>query len=158
MKHSLKRGFSFGLASGIITTLGLMVGLNSATSSRFVVLGGILTIAIADALSDALGMHVSVEFSGVRSFKHIWEATFATFFSKFFFALTFAVPVLLFSLPAAILINIVWGFFLLSVFSFFVAKKQNIAPWKAVFEHLIIAVIVIIATYYVGRFVALYFV
>jgi len=28
MKHSLKTGFSFGLTSGIITTLGLMVGLH----------------------------------------------------------------------------------------------------------------------------------
>ena len=61
MNHSIKTGFSFGLTSGIITTLGLIVGLNSGTGSKLVVLGGILTIAIADAFSDALGIHISEE-------------------------------------------------------------------------------------------------
>ena len=52
MKHSLKTGLSFGLTSEIITTLGLMVGLNSSTHSDLVVIGGILTIAIADGFLD----------------------------------------------------------------------------------------------------------
>ncbi len=39
MKHSIKTGVSFGLTSGIITTLGLMVGLNSSTHSRIAVIG-----------------------------------------------------------------------------------------------------------------------
>ena len=54
MKHQLKVGLSFGLTSAIITTLSLMVGLISGTESKMVVIGGILTIAIADAFSDAL--------------------------------------------------------------------------------------------------------
>ena len=58
MKHSIKIGFSFGLTSGIITTLGLIVGLNSGTRSRLAVVGGVLTIAIADAFSDASGIHL----------------------------------------------------------------------------------------------------
>jgi len=41
MRHSLKTGLSFGLTSGIITTIGLMVGLNSGTHSKLVVIGGI---------------------------------------------------------------------------------------------------------------------
>ena len=51
MKQSLKTGFSFGLMSGVITPLGLMVGLNAGTHSRLAVIGGIVTIAVADALS-----------------------------------------------------------------------------------------------------------
>jgi hypothetical protein len=60
MKESLRTGISFGLTSGTITTLGLMIGLYSGTNSRGIVIGGILTIAIAIAhpLSDALGIHV----------------------------------------------------------------------------------------------------
>ena len=61
MKRSVKAGFSFGLTSGVITTLGLMVGLHSSTHSKLVVIGGILTIAIADALSDSMGVHIAVE-------------------------------------------------------------------------------------------------
>ncbi|MDI6733408.1 MAG: hypothetical protein QME51_05200, partial [Planctomycetota bacterium] len=59
MNHSIKTGFSFGSTSGVITTLGLMVGLHSGTHSKFAVLGGIVTIAVADAFSDALGIHIS---------------------------------------------------------------------------------------------------
>jgi VIT1/CCC1 family predicted Fe2+/Mn2+ transporter len=85
MKHSLKTGFSFGLTSGIITTLGLMVGLHSGTHSKLVVVGGILTIAIADAFSDALGIHISEESENKHTKKEIWESTISTFLSKFVF-------------------------------------------------------------------------
>ena len=61
MKTSVKRGFSFGLTSGITTTLGLAVGLQSGTESRLAVIGGVMTIAIADAMSDAFGVHISEE-------------------------------------------------------------------------------------------------
>ena len=67
MKKSLKTGISFGLTSGTITTLGLMIGLNSGTNSRGIVIGGILTIAIADSFSDALGIHISEEADHTRT-------------------------------------------------------------------------------------------
>jgi len=128
MKHSLKIGFSFGLTSGIITTLGLMVGLHSGTNSKLVVLGGILTIAIADALSDALGIHISEESEDKHSPKEIWEATTSTFVSKFVFALTFIVPVLLLELSTAIVVGIIWGLSVLSILSFNIAKEQGARP------------------------------
>ena len=108
LKHSLKTGLSFGLTSGIITTLGLMVGLSSGTQSKLVVIGGILTIAIADAFSDALGIHVSEEAENKHTAREIWEATVSTFLSKLIFAMTFIVPVLIFSLPIAVSVSIVW--------------------------------------------------
>ena len=153
MKHSLKTGFSFGLTSGIITTLGLMVGLHSGTHSKLVVVGGILTIAIADALSDALGIHISEEAKNKHTAREIWEATIATFLSKFIFALTFIIPILLFQLSTAIVISVIWGLSLLGIFSFQIAKDQKTNPWKVVIEHLVIALIVIIITHHVGGWV-----
>ena len=84
MKISIRKGLGFGLTSGIITTLGLIVGLNSGTNSKVVVLGGILVIAIADSLSDALGIHISEE-SGSKSItkKALWESTTCGY-SKYF--------------------------------------------------------------------------
>jgi len=79
MRESIKTGVSFGLTSGIITTLGLMVGLNVGTGIRLLVIGGILTIAIADAFSDSLGIHISEESSHRNGHKAVWEATIATF-------------------------------------------------------------------------------
>ena len=154
MKHSLKTGFSFGLTSGIITTLGLMVGLHSGTHSKFVVIGGVLVIAIADSLSDALGIHLSEESENKHTTKEIWEATLSTFLSKFVFTLTFIVPLLLFQLSTAIIVSIAWGLSLLCIFSFFIAKEQKAKPWKAIVEHSAIAVAVIIATHYVGDWIS----
>lgn len=153
-KHSLKIGFSFGLTSGIITTLGLMVGLNAGTHSRLAVIGGILTIAIADAFSDALGIHISEESENKHTPKQIWVATLATFFSKLIFALTFVIPVLIFELAQAVLVSIIWGLSMLCVFSYRMAKEQHEPAWKVVAEHLIIALIVIAATYYVGSWIS----
>ena len=48
MKSSLRIGLSFGLTSGVITTLGLMVSLYAGTQLPTAVLGGIFTIAVAD--------------------------------------------------------------------------------------------------------------
>jgi len=153
MDHSTKVGFSFGLTSGVITTLGLMVGLNSGTHSKLVVLGGILTIAIADSCSDALGIHVSEESEGKHTSKEVWTSTLATFFSKFFFALTFVIPVLLFELNTAVLVSIAWGLLALAAFSYRMAKSQKEKSWKVVGEHVLIAVMVIIATHLVGGWI-----
>jgi len=150
MRHSIKTGLSFGLTSAIITTLGLMVGIYSGTHSRVAVIGAILTIAIADAFSDALGIHISEESENKHTPKEIWEATFSTFLFKFLFAMTFVLPVLFLRLKAAIIISILWGLSSLSLFSFYLAKEQKTKPWKVIFEHLLIAIVVITATYYVG--------
>ena len=157
MRDSLKKGFGFGLTSGIITTLGLIVGLNSSTHSQLVVLGGILTIAIADAFSDALGMHISTEYENKTSDKGVWEATGATFISKLLFALSFAVPVLLLPLSTAVIVSIVWGLSLIILISHLIAKQVKKPTYSVAFEHLAIAVIVIIATNIVGNWIAAYF-
>ena len=157
MKQSIKKGFSFGLTSGIITTLGLIVGLHSSTHSKIVIIGAILIIAIADALSDSLGIHISEESENKHSQKQIWESTFATFLSKFVFALTFIVPILLFKLSTAIVISIIWGLSLISIFSYYISKKSKITPYKAVLEHLIITIFVIIITHYVGEYISFIF-
>lgn len=158
MKVPVMRGFSFGLTSGVITTLGLIVGLHSSTHSSYIIIGGILIIAIADAMSDALAMHVSQESENHYRAKEIWISMIATFLSKFVFALTFVLPILFFALNTAILISIIWGMSLIAVFSYYLAKNAGIKPYKAVLEHLFIAIVVIIITHYVGDFVSAVFV
>jgi hypothetical protein len=127
MKESLKTGITFGLTSGTITTLGLMIGLYSGTNSRGIVIGGILTIAIADSLSDALGIHISEEADHTRTPLQVWAATVATFLSKLC-AIIFVVPVLVFDLPTAIVINLAWGLLVLTILSYYLAITLSIPP------------------------------
>jgi VIT1/CCC1 family predicted Fe2+/Mn2+ transporter len=153
MNHALKTGFSFGLTSGIITTLGLMVGLDAGTHSQLAVIGGILTIAVADAFSDALGIHISEESENKHSTLEIWLATVATFVTKLVFASTFIIPVLLFELSLAILVSAVWGASLLAIFSFKMAAEQKVKPWRLVAEHLLVAVVVIVIAHSLGDWI-----
>ena len=157
LKHSLKIGLSFGLTSGIITTLGLIVGLHSGTHSKFVVLGGILTIAIADAFSDAMGIHISEESESKHTSKEIWESTISCFLSKLFFALIFIIPVLMFELTTAILISVILGLFILGILSFSLAGDRKTERRRVVAEHLIIALAVIVITHYVGDWISFTF-
>ena len=154
MRLSIRKGFSFGLTSGIITTLGLIVGLHSSTHSQLVVIGGILVIAIADALSDALGIHISEEAENKHTEKEIWESTVTTFLSKFLFAMTFVVPVLFLPLSTAIVVSVIWGLSMISVFSFHMAMQQGTRPHRVVLEHLTITIIVIITTQCMGNWVS----
>lgn len=112
-----------------------------------------MTIAIADAFSDALGIHMSEEAENRHTEREIWESTISTFVSKFFFALTFMIPVFLFELSTAILVSVIWGLCILALISGNIAKEQGAKPWKVVTEHIAIAMAVIIITHYVGDWI-----
>ena len=86
--------------------------------------------------------------------KEIWESSVATFLAKLVFALTFIIPVLLFPLSVAIIASVVWGLSLIALFSFYMAKQQNTSPYKVIAEHLLVAILVIIATHYIGNWVS----
>ena len=153
MRTALKIGFSFGLTSGVITTLGLMMGLHAGTHSMPAVLGGILTIAVADAMSDALGIHVAEESKNHGNTNEVWESTMATFAAKFVIAGTFAVPVLVMPLDLAIVASLVWGLSLLAVLSYALARAQRVSPWKVIGEHVVIGLCVVAITHYLGAWV-----
>jgi VIT1/CCC1 family predicted Fe2+/Mn2+ transporter len=153
MRDSIKTGFSFGLTSGIITTLGLMVGLTSGTNSKLAVIGGILTIAIADAFSDALGIHISEEAENKHSEKEIWESTVSTFLFKFITAITFIIPVIMLDLSTSVIVSIIWGLSLLGVFSYHIARSKNVNPYIVIAEHILIGLVVIVASHYAGSLI-----
>lgn len=157
MKPSFRAGVGFGLTSGVITTLGTILGLYSTTNSKLAIIGGILSIAIADAFSDSLGIHVSQEAEDHHPEKEVWESTVSTFAGKLIIALTFVIPALFLSIKLAVIASIIWGFFLLTVFNFYLAKSVNKNYCKIITEHLIITVFVITTTYFVGLFIRNFF-
>lgn len=154
MKETLLKGMGFGLTSGAITTLGIIVGLHAGTHSRLAVLAGMMVLAIADALSDAVGIHISEEAEGEHGTREIWEATLFTFSSKFVFTLTF-VPLIIFieEISTAILASVIWGLFLIFSVSFYTAKLQNKNVYRTIAEHLLVTIMVILFAHYLGDLV-----
>jgi VIT1/CCC1 family predicted Fe2+/Mn2+ transporter len=149
-----RTGLFFGATSGVITTIGLIVGLNSGTQSVIAVLGGILVIAVADAMSDALGIHLAEESDPDTDHGHVWSATIMTFITKFVFSISFAVPLLLLPLATAVLVSVIWGLLVIVVLSFFLARSQGEPPLFIIGEHLGIAILVLVLSHYIGVWVA----
>lgn len=157
MKHAIQIGLNFGATSGIITTIGLITGLHASTYSKIVVIGGILTIAVADACSDALGIHMAEEAECVHTHAQVWLSTIMTFLCKFIVTITFIIPFLIFELGSAVNAALIWGLLLLSLVNYKMAKEQNIKPWKVILEHSSIAIIVVIATHHLGKWISNFF-
>jgi len=153
MKEAIKRGLGFGTTSGIITTLGIIIGLDVGTGLKLAVIGGIITVAVADAFSDALGMHISEETSKRNTKKAVLQASITTFFAKLIIASTFIIPVLLFNLNTAVIVAIIWGIFLLIVLNIILSRIKEENPIRTISYHLAIATIVIISTFYVGKMI-----
>lgn len=149
----VRTGLYFGATSGVITTIGLITGLNAGTRSVAAVLGGIFVIAVADAMSDALGIHLAEESDPATSHGHVWAATISTFLNKFVFALSFAVPLLLLPLDQAVIVSLLWGMFVIIVLSFFLARAQQASPVMIIGEHLGIAVVVVVLSHLIGVWV-----
>ncbi len=152
-----RTGLFFGATSGVITTIGLIAGLNAGTRSVTAVLGGILVIAVADALSDALGIHLAEEADPGATQHHIWAATVTTFLTKFVFAISFAIPVLLLPLWPAVVASVVWGILVISVLSYFIARAQQASPIAIIAEHVAIALVVVVASHFIGAWVKVTF-
>ncbi len=157
MKQSIKTWLGFWITSWIITTLGLMIGLTFSSEIKMIVIWWIITIAIADSFSDALGIHISQESDKKNNTKEIWESTIATFVSKFVMAITFILPIMIWDLKIAVLISTIRWLIVLAVLSYMIAKVQKERPVHVISEHIVIAIVVIILTYFVGKFVGSYF-
>jgi VIT1/CCC1 family predicted Fe2+/Mn2+ transporter len=149
-----RTGLFFGATSGVITTIGLIIGLNAGTGSVAAVLGGIFVIAIADAMSDALGIHLAEEADPNATTRHIWAATVSTFLNKFFFALSFAVPLLFLPLDQAVIASLLWAMLVIVILSYFLARAQQASPIMIIGEHLGIAITVVVLSHLIGVWVS----
>ncbi len=105
-------------------------------------------------MSDALGIHISKEAEDTLTKKELWLATALTFVTKFTIAGTFIIPILLVPLSTAILISVVWGLSVLAFLSLMLARSRRVAPLPVVAEHVGIALVVIIATHFIGDWVS----
>ena len=147
--------FSFGISSAVLTTLGVIVGVNSATSSLLAIISGIVSIAIADSCSDALGMYASLESERTVSPKKAIRAAVNTFLGKFIFTLTFIIPFLLFPISLSIIISLIWGIILLSLVNMQIAYIREKSIIKTVFINLFITALVLIISAFVGKLLRL---
>jgi VIT1/CCC1 family predicted Fe2+/Mn2+ transporter len=147
-----KNKYLFGSTAAIITNMGLVVGLFSSLNARGTIISSILVIAVADNISDTLGIHIYQEAEGLSA-KEVWLSSFTNFISRFILSLMFILLVLALPLKTAVVCCLILGLFIISFNSYFIAVHMGNNPYLAVFEHIGVAVIVIILSNALGNFV-----
>jgi len=144
--------FSFGATSAIITCLAFIIGLGKSANPKLTIIGSLLVIAIADNISDSLGIHIYQE-SDLKKSEVVRVSTFFNFITRFFVIFIFILFVLFLPLLYASILSIIWGISLLIVLSYYIAREQKVNPYKAIIEHVTIAVVVIIVSNYLSEWI-----
>ena len=148
--------FSFGMTSATVTDLALIVGLNQTANAKMSIIAAILIIALADNISDSLGIHIFQESERVER-KEIWLSTATNFITRILVSLTFMLLVILLPMNLAVISSIVWGVLLLSLLSYTIAKEEGANPSLEVIKHLGIAILVILGSDLIRRFILMKF-
>ena len=151
--NGARTGVFIGSTSGVITTIGLIAGLNAGTNSLVAELGVIHLVADADAMSDAMGIHLAQEADPDSTNDHIWSATIWTFATKLVVGLSFAVPLIWFPVQLAVAISVGWGLLVITLLSADLARVQKSPVLHVVTEHLLIAIVVVAVSHYIGVWV-----
>lgn len=154
MSHLTK--FSFGATSAIITSLAFIVSLSKIISPKLTIIGSLLVIAVADNISDSLGIHIYQE-SELKIPKVVAVSTIYNFLTRLVVIAIFILLVAFLPMEYAVIFSLAWGISLLVILSYFIAKEQKVNPYNAILQHVAIAILVIIASYFMREWITNFF-
>ena len=150
------QGSYFGIISGTITTIGLIMGLSAGTSSKLAIIVGILTIAISDTLSEAFGMYMSKKVVNIaNNSKGPIITASGVVFAKFLISVSFLIPILMNNnIIKGRNISIAYAFIIIIAASSYLTKLRKEPLVQNVVKYIFITIIVISLTHYSGRAIA----
>ena len=143
------KNYIFGSTAAIITNISIIVGLGSARASKGPILASLLTIALADNISDSLGIHLYKETEGLGQRLSLLS-TALNFFSRLLVSLSFIGIVVYLSMSQAIVVAIVWGLLLLVLLSFLITRSNKENSILEIVKHVLVAIVVIVLSRWVG--------
>jgi VIT1/CCC1 family predicted Fe2+/Mn2+ transporter len=147
------RNYIFGSSAAIITDVSLIVGLGSAQAGKGPILAGLLTIAVADNMSDSLGIHMYKESEGYGQRLSL-RSTVLNFLSRLLISFTFIAIVVTMPMAQALYVGLVWGLLLIGLISYLVSRSNGEDPVKEVATHIVTAVAVIVLSRFLGHEIA----
>ena len=146
--------FSFGATSSITTSLSIIVGLDATAHPKVTIISALAVLAIADNISDSLGIHIYRESEKAHQ---TTLHTYTNFFTRLVLTSIFAAIVFFLPNPVMVPVTIALGMIVLSALSYGIAVDQKINPVKEILKHLGIAFIAMIASHFVGQYISSYF-
>ncbi|MGE5090184.1 MAG: hypothetical protein ACM3QY_13735 [Candidatus Levyibacteriota bacterium] len=144
---------SFGGTAAIVTSMGLILGLDAANTSRQTIVGALLIVALADNLSDSLSVHAYQEAEGLER-REAFLSTAANFVTRLLVASTFVAMVVALPhewLPVA---ACAWGFALLALLTHRLARARDAPVAKEVAKHVVVAALVLAVSRWVGTWIS----
>lgn len=146
------RRLSFGSTAAIITSMGLIVGLDAATASTGALLGSILIAGLADNLTDSLSVHIYQESERLPE-REAFRTTALNFVARFSVSLTFLLILVVLPRLTAVRLSLIWGFFLLSALSYLIARARAVSAFSEIWKHGAVAVVVILVSKVIGTWI-----
>jgi VIT1/CCC1 family predicted Fe2+/Mn2+ transporter len=143
------QGIAFGIMDGVITALGILMGL-SAFQNRLILFLGVIITGIADAFANAAGMHVSQEAEKLHGKHEVWKTTLYTFFSTISVFVILATPLLFIQFSQAIFVSWVIGILLLVWLGFFVSEGKN--RLKIISEYVAIGIAISLISFFIANY------
>jgi hypothetical protein len=140
MTHLTK--ISFGVTSAIVTSLAFIVSLSNNVEPRMPIIGSLLVFAIADNVSDSLGIHIFQE-SDLKKNETVNASTISNFVTRFLVILSFAALVYLLPIQLAVISSVIWGFSMLMVLTYLIAVEREARLLPSLIQHFAIAAFVV---------------
>jgi len=116
------------------------------------IVGSLLIVALADNLTDSLGVHVYQESERLAQ-RDALRTTLANFGSRLLVSLSFIACVLLLPARVSVYVSAIWGLGLLSGLSYLLARARKVSPLKEIFKHCAVALVVVVLSALVGIWV-----
>lgn len=143
--------FSFGITSAIITSLALIVGLDQVSNPKMSIIGALMLLAIADNISDSLGIHIYRESQVSGAEKNARVHTVSNFMTRLTVTLIFVLIVALLPIYYAVLLSLILGLLLLSLLSYLIALHKKTNPYAEVIQHVGVAIAVLVISHFLGQ-------
>jgi hypothetical protein len=144
---------SFGGTAAIVTSVALVFGLDAATATKSTIVSGLLIVALADNLTDALSMHIYQESERRLTTREAFIATWSNFVARLLLALTFVVLFLLLPVGPAVVASAAWGVGLLTLLTWALARERKVSFASELAKHFGLAFAVILASRAIGTFI-----
>jgi len=149
------QNFAYGASSAIMTGLAIIVGLSGTFNAVFNIVTALLIIAIADNVSDAFGIHLQEESQKLAP-KDVGVTTAYNFLARLITTAFLILFVIILPMTLAVIASIIYGFAILIILSYNIAKIQKVNPYKSVIKHLLLAIAIMIASFILRELISMY--
>jgi vacuolar iron transporter family protein len=139
--------------AAIVTSMGLVAGLEAANAETATMEGALLIAAIADNLTDSLSVHMYQEPERLEP-RDAFVGTLTNFAARLIVCLSFVLIVALFGTHTAAVGGIVWGISSLGGLTYMLARHRKVSALSEVGKHLAVASLVILASRSIGHWIA----